>query len=236
MLKWLRASSSGYYEWRRRPQSATAARREKLKQLITAVFELSDETYGYRRIHAALLRSGHACSPELVRALVRELGLVPCQPRPWRHSLTDQDPAAGPIPDLLHRDFTASTPGEKMVGDITYIPTWEGWVFLATVIDCYTKAVIGWAMSDNYKTPLISAAIGMAVRNHNIKKGAIFHSDRGSNGGFQWSSQHPDRGVCDGKTCGLDDDGDGQAGDAVAGSAGGERASGGAAAVLAANR
>jgi len=76
--------------------------------------------YGYRRIHASLARSGHACSPELVRALVRELGLRPCQPRPWRHSLTDQDPAAGPIPDLLHRDFTASAPGEKMVGNIIY--------------------------------------------------------------------------------------------------------------------
>jgi transposase InsO family protein len=181
MCKWLGVSSSGYYEWRRRPQSATAARREKLKQLIVVIFELSDETYGYRRIHAALVRSGHACSLELVRALVRQLGMVPCQPRPWRHSLTDQDPAAGPIPDLVRRDFTASAPGEKMVGDITYIPTWEGWVFLATVIDCYTKAVIGWAMSDHYKTPLISAAIGMAVRNHDIKEGAIFHSDRGSN-------------------------------------------------------
>ena len=181
MCKWLAVSTSGYYEWRRRPQSATAARREKLKQLIVAIFDLSDETYGYRRIHAALMRSGHPCSPELIRALVRDLGLLPCQPRPWRHSLTDQDPAAGPIPDLVRRDFTASAPGEKMVGDITYIPTWEGWVFLATVIDCYTKAVIGWAMADNYKTPLISAAIGMAARNHHIPKGAIFHSDRGSN-------------------------------------------------------
>ncbi len=63
----------------------------------------------------------------------------------------------------------------------TYISTWEGWVFLATVIDCYTKAVIGWAISDNYKTPLINAAIKMAVRNHDIEEGAIFHSDRGSN-------------------------------------------------------
>ena len=68
-----------------------------------------------------------------------------------------------------------------MVGDITYIPTWEGWVYLATVIDCHTKAVIGWAMDDNYKTPLISAAIGMAARNHDLPAGAIFHSDRGSN-------------------------------------------------------
>jgi putative transposase len=158
-----------------------SGRREKLKQLVTEIFEFSDETYGYRRLHAALLRSGHACSLELVRALVRELGLVPCQPRPWRCGLTDSDPAARPIPDLVCRDFTAPAPGVKLVGDITYIPTWEGWVFLATVIDCYTKAVVGWAMSDNYKTPLISAAITMAARNHNISQGAIFHSDRGSN-------------------------------------------------------
>ena len=68
-----------------------------------------------------------------------------------------------------------------MVGDITYIPTWEGWLFLATVIDCHTKAVVGWAMDDNYKTPLISAAIGMAARNQTISSKAIFHSDRGSN-------------------------------------------------------
>jgi Integrase core domain len=99
----------------------------------------------------------------------------------WRHNLTESDPAAGPIPDLVHRDFTAHAPGQKMVGDITYIPTWEGWLFLATVIDCYTKKVIGWAMDDNYKTPLISAAIRMAARNHALEHGAIFHSDRGSN-------------------------------------------------------
>jgi transposase InsO family protein len=68
-----------------------------------------------------------------------------------------------------------------MVGDITYIPTWEGWLYLATVIDCHTKAVIGWAMGDNYKTPLISAAILMAARNHSLEPGVIFHSDRGSN-------------------------------------------------------
>ena len=136
MCAWLGVSSSGYYEWRKRPQSATAARRETLRQLIVEIFDASDETYGYRRIHAALLRSGQACSLEFVRALVRELGLVPCQPRPWRHSLTDQDPAAGPIPDLVRRDFTAPAPGIKMVGDITYIATWQGWVFLATVIDC----------------------------------------------------------------------------------------------------
>jgi putative transposase len=68
-----------------------------------------------------------------------------------------------------------------MVGDFTYISTWEGWVYLATVIDCHTKEVVGWAVDDNYKTPLIEAAIRMAVRNHDIRPAAIFHSDRGSN-------------------------------------------------------
>ena len=77
---------------------------------------------------------------------MRELGLEPCQPKPWRFSLTEGDGQEHDIPDLVNRDFTADAPGEKMVGDITYISTWQGWVFLATVIDCYTKAVIGWAI------------------------------------------------------------------------------------------
>ena len=112
---------------------------------------------------------------------MRELGLEPCQPRPWRFSLTEGDGQEHRIPDLVRRDFTATAPGEKMVGDITYIPTWQGWLYLATVIDCHTKAVIGWAAGDNYKTPLIEQAIEMAARNHPLTANAIFHSDRGSN-------------------------------------------------------
>lgn len=181
MCHWLGVSTSGYYEWRQRPESATAQRRERLKELIVEVFDDSDETYGHRRVHAELARRGERCSVELVRALMRQLGLVPCQPRPWRYSLTEADPVAAPIPDLVARDFTADAPGTKMVGDITYIPTWEGWVYLATVIDCCTKQVVGWAMDDNYKTPLIEAAVQMAMRNHDIQPAAIFHSDRGSN-------------------------------------------------------
>jgi transposase InsO family protein len=111
---------------------------------------------------------------------MRELGLVACQPRPWRPATTQQG-AAGPIPDLVNRDFSAEVPGQKMVGDITYIPTWEGWLYLATVIDCATRKVVGWAMDDHYRTPLISAAIGMAARNTDLPAGAVFHSDRGSN-------------------------------------------------------
>jgi putative transposase len=181
MCEWLEVSTSGYYEWCQRPQSATAARREYLQGLIRQIFADSDETYGYRRVHAELARCGEYCSPELVRLIMRDLGLVPCQPRPWRHSLTEPAEQPAPIPDLVNRDFTAPRPGEKLVGDITYIPTWEGWVYLATVIDCCTKEVIGWAVDDHYKTPLITAAITMAARNHSLAPGAVFHSDRGSN-------------------------------------------------------
>src|SRR5258708_7243940 len=102
-------------------------------------------------------------------------------PGRWRFSLTEGDGQEHDIPDLVERDFTAGAPGEKMVGDITYLPTWQGWLYLATVIDCHTKEVIGWATDDNYKTPLIERAIEMAARNYPLAGKAIFHSDRGSN-------------------------------------------------------
>jgi putative transposase len=180
MCRWLGVSKSGFYEWRSRPESATAKRQERLKLLIKKIFDDSDSTYGYRRIARQLARQGVVAGAELVRKLMRVLGLVPCQPRPWRPQTTRQG-AAGPIPDLVNRDFSAAVPGEKMVGDITYIPTWEGWVYLASVIDCATRKCVGWAMGDNYKTPLITNAIEMAARNLDLPPGAVFHSDRGSN-------------------------------------------------------
>jgi transposase InsO family protein len=181
MCSWLGVSKSGYFDWKSRPDSATTTRRELLKTKIKALFEANNEEYGYRRMHQALIRGGEQVSDELVRQLMRQLGLQPCQPRPWRRSLTEQDAAAGPIPDLVNRDFSASRPGEKMVGDITYVSTWEGWLYLATVIDCATRKVVGWAMDDNYKTPLITAAVRMAARNVDLPAEAVFHSDRGSN-------------------------------------------------------
>jgi transposase InsO family protein len=180
MCSWLEVSRSGFYEWRSRPESATARRRDELRIYVRKAFDDSDGTYGHRRVWAQLARWGVRAGLELVRALMRDLGLVACQPRPWRPATTQQG-AAGPIPDLVNRDFSAEVPGQKMVGDITYIPTWEGWLYLATVIDCATRKVIGWAMGDNYRTPLISAAIEMAARNGVIPAGAVFHSDRGSN-------------------------------------------------------
>jgi transposase InsO family protein len=181
MCRWMEVSRSGFYEWRKAPESATAKRRGILALIVQKSFDDSNETYGYRRVHADLAAWGVPAGRELVRSVMRELGLEPCQPKPWRFSLTEGDGQEHDIPDLVNRDFSAAAPGVKMVGDITYISTWEGWVYLATVIDCHTKAVIGWAVDDHYKTPLIEQAIEMAARNHPLAAKAIFHSDRGSN-------------------------------------------------------
>jgi putative transposase len=119
MCRWATVSRSGFYDWCLRPASATAARRRELEILIAAIFEDSDGTYGYRRVHAELVRGQVVCSPELVRAVMRDIGLYPCQPKPFRPVTTTPGDAAT-VPDLVARDFTADTPGIKLVGDITY--------------------------------------------------------------------------------------------------------------------
>ncbi|WP_255343531.1 IS3 family transposase [Glycomyces sp. NRRL B-16210] len=217
MCRQLRVSASGYYEWRTRPESATAGRRKELTAQITDIFEVSDATYGYRRVRARLERNGVQASLELVRFLMREAGLVPCQPKAKRRNLTDGTP--GEVPDLIGRDFTAPVPGVKFVGDVTYIWTDEGWSYLATVLDCCTKEVVGYALGEDFRTGLIIEAMAMARRDWRFGSGAIFHSDRGSNGGFNWSLQHLDRGGVDGQTSGMVEGTDGPVADEVAGGA-----------------
>jgi transposase InsO family protein len=180
MCIWLDVSTSGYYEWVDRPPSATAQRRTRLAALVQAIFDESDGTYGYRRVHAALARQDEDCGPELVRDIMRELGLVPCQPRPWRPTTTQAGEGAEAVPDLVGRDFSADTPGTKMVGDITYLPTWQGFAYLATVIDCCTKECIGYAIADHMRAELVIDALHMAARNYCLEPKAIFHTDRGS--------------------------------------------------------
>src|SRR5665811_2593381 len=126
--------SHTHYEWHGRGPSASQLRRRRLSALVTWSFEDSDGTYGYRRVHAHLARLGEHADPETIRLLMRDLGLVACQPRPWRPTTTVAGDAAS-TPDLLLRDFTCQTPATKLVGDITYIRTWEGWLYLATVLD-----------------------------------------------------------------------------------------------------
>lgn len=179
MCRWLSVSKSGYYEWLRRPMSNTAKRREDLKIKIEALFDAFDQTYGYRRIHAELVRGGERVGAELVRGLMRELGLYPVQPRPYKTTTVRGDDERG-VPDLVKRDFTAECPGTKLVGDITYVRTWEGWLYLATVIDCFNKEVVGYAMAEHMRADLVIDALEMATRNHRLEPGCIVHHDHGT--------------------------------------------------------
>lgn len=180
MCIWAGVSRAGYYEWRERDPSATAVWRAELGRAVETVFADSDETYGYRRVHAVLARAGLACDPQTVRSIMAEKGLVAALPR-RKGPRTTIAADATDLPDLLERDFTAEVPATKLVGDITYISTWAGWVYLATVLDCATKKVVGWAVAEHMRTSLVTDALAMAARNGHIKKGVtIFHSDRGT--------------------------------------------------------
>ena len=165
MCRCLKVSRSGYYAWLGREPSRTVRRRKELSALIEWVFNSSHGTYGYRRVHAALARRGVETSPDTVRSVMREQGLEAAQPR---RKVRTTVPAAdlGSRPDLVRRNFTASQPGVKWVGDITYIRTWEGFVYLATVPGCCTKKAVGYAMADNMRTDLICEAIDMAARRY----------------------------------------------------------------------
>jgi transposase InsO family protein len=179
MCRWLSVSKSGYYEWLGRPMSNTAKRREDLKIKIRVLFDYYEGTYGYRRIHAELIRGGEQVGSELVRRLMRELDLYPCQPRPYKTTTVRGADEPG-TPDLVNRNFDAEFPGTKLVGDITYIDTWEGWVYLATIIDCFNKEVIGYAMADHMRAELVIDALDMAARNHHLAEDCIVHHDHGS--------------------------------------------------------
>lgn len=177
MCGWLGVSRSGFYEWTRAVPSAVVRRRTTLKTLITAAFDGSRGSYGARRIAVVLRSSGHRVSIRLVGRLMAELGLVACQPRRWRRTTLPGAPARRP--DLVGRDFTAEPPGRKLVGDITYVRTWSGWLYLATVIDCATRKVIGWSMARQPRTSLVIDALSMAADTGTLAAGCIFHSDRG---------------------------------------------------------
>lgn len=181
MIAWMGVSSSGYYDWRDRPPSARALRRRELSVIVRWHFEDSDGTYGYRRIAAAMNAAGQHVDPGTVQAIMAAQGLVPAQPRRSGPKTTIPARDLAQVPDLVQRDFTATEPGVKLVGDITYIPTWEGWVYLAVVLDCCSKKVLGWAMADHMRAALVIEAMAMAVRNGHVRHGvSIFHSDRGS--------------------------------------------------------
>ena len=180
MCRWAGVSRSGYYSWRDRPESITRAKRKELSIIIKDVFKDSDGTYGYRRIQAYLERRGVRVDGATIRSIMRALGLEAAQPRAKvRTTVPAED--LDERPDLVGQDFTADEPGRKWCGDITYINTWAGFVYLATVLDCCTKKVVGYAMADHMRTSLVCEAIDMAARRCPVEKGVtVFHSDQGS--------------------------------------------------------
>ena len=169
---------SSFYAWRNRAESATTARRRQLAERVRSVFHAHHGRYGCRRVAAQLNRDGHECSVGLVADLMRELGLQGCQPRAYkRTTLPGEQPVD--VPDLIGRDFTADAPGRRLVGDITYLKTGEGWLYLATVIDLCTRMVVGWQLADHARTSLVTDALQMAITGGHVTAGAVFHSDRG---------------------------------------------------------
>jgi len=180
MCRWLDVSTSGFCHWRSRPQSATVAPRAVLTARVQYFFTASDGTYGYRRIHADLVGDNVECSPELVRHVMRDERLVACQPRPFRVTTQPDGESATSTPDLVKWDFTADRPGVKFVRDITYLHSWQGFVYLATVIDCYSKKVVGWSIADHMRTELVVDALKNAAATTVIEAGAVFNSDHGS--------------------------------------------------------
>jgi transposase InsO family protein len=179
MCALLRVPRSSFYAWRHRAETAAAARRRELAVLVAAAFEAGRGAYGCRRVTAQLNRDGHRCSVGLVADLMREAGLRACQPRAYKRTTV---PGEEPVmaPDLIGRDFTAPAPGQRLVGDITYLRTGEGWLYLATVIDLATKMVVGWQLADHMRTSLVTDALDMAIGGGHAPPGAIFHSDRGA--------------------------------------------------------
>lgn len=174
----LKVSASGYYSWRDRPLSATAARRQVVSAAAQAAFDASDGTNGYRRVYRDLVADGHQVSIDLVRRVMRDNDLAAVQPAAFKVT-TKPDPDAVPAPDLICRDFTSETPGSRLVGDITYIRTNTGWAYLAVVIDLATRMVVGWQLGNRATAALCVDALEMARRNGHAHVDAIFHSDRG---------------------------------------------------------
>ena len=151
-----------------------------LAELVVEVFDDSRGTYGCRRVAAELNRQGHPASIGLVADLMRELELVACQPRNYKTTtIAGEEPVESP--DLIEREFTAPAPGQRLVGDITYLRTGEGWLYLATVIDLATRMVVGWQMAEHMRTSLVTDALAMAVTGGQAPAGVIFHSDRAAN-------------------------------------------------------
>jgi putative transposase len=175
----LGVSLSGYYAWKKRPMSQHQREDQQLAERIHTVYHVNRQVYGSPRIHAELRDQGICVSRKRVARLMREQGLSACRRR-HRTITTKSEPGARVVPNLLNQEFTASRPNEKWTGDITAIWTYEGWLYLAVVLDLYSRRVIGWAMAATQDEALIERAFQMALLGRQPPAGVLFHSDRGS--------------------------------------------------------
>ena len=178
MCRALNVSRSGYYDWRDRPESARARRHRELTEKIRSFHQASRDTYGSPRIHEDLVVSGEQVGKNTVALLMQRGGIVPKTVRKFR-ATTDSRKTV-PAPNLLEQQFTATRPNERWVSDITFIPTREGWLYLAVIVDLYSRAVIGWAMDKRMKTDLVIGAVKMALMCRKVRSPLLLHSDQGS--------------------------------------------------------
>ena len=173
----LGVSASGYYAWAVRPASARATADAALMEQIRVIHTRSRGTYGERRVHAELAALSVHVGRKRIARLMRVLGLAGVSRRK-RTQTTIRDRDARPAPDLVDRDFTATAPDQLWVADITYIPTWAGFLYLAVVLDAWSRRVVGWAMATHLRTELVLEALNMALTQRR-PTGVIHHSDQG---------------------------------------------------------
>jgi len=179
MCKVLEVSTSGYYAWRGRPPSKREMANRALTAKIQEEFKKSGETYGSPRIYQVMRKLGLMCSQNRVARLMSAGDLKAKQTRRYR-STTKRNKADRAAPNILQRDFSAEAPNKKWVADITYIATQEGWLYLATILDLFSRRVVGWAMSPRMTSDLTLSALDMATRRCRPGRGLIHHSDQGS--------------------------------------------------------
>jgi putative transposase len=178
MCRMLGVSRSGYYDWRGRPPSKRSRQDAALSAKIRQIHRSSRETYGSPRVHAELRALGTCCSRKRVERLMREAGLRGCI-RGKRIATTHRSKRASPAEDLLKRDFRATKMDKIWVADITYVLTEEGFLYLAFILDVYSRRIVGWAMEDHLRTEIVVDALQMAIWRRKPAPGLVHHSDQG---------------------------------------------------------
>jgi putative transposase len=179
MCQVLEVSVSGYYAWTKRPPSQHSREDAHLAEQVKTVFQANRRVYGSPRVHAELRAQGIACARKRVARLMREQELFAQRPR-HRTMTTKSEPGAQVAPNLLQRDFSADEPDTKWVADTIYIWTAEGWLYLAVVLDLFSRMVVGWSMAATQDATLVVHALHTAITRRRPQAGLLHHSDRGS--------------------------------------------------------